>query len=99
MKSYFVVFYTNLYLKKKLTEFRLSPEAKLWLDSSRLNFWSKDIDGWLLDPTESKLLRLPTPGIFSRAARISSLSSPPVLPPFTGAEFSTGEPDSPDVCP
>ena len=85
-----------------LTELRLIPEARLWLDSSLLNFWSKEKDGWL-DPTEFKLLRLPTPGIFSRAARISSPSTvlsllSTIFPLEWGTVFS-GEPDSPDVWP
>ena len=85
-----------------LTELRLIPDARLWLDSSLLNFWSKEKDGWL-DPTEFKLLRLPTPGIFSRAARISSPSTvlsllSTIFPLEWGTVFS-GEPDSPDVWP
>ena len=98
--------YTNFEQSERsqvwLTELRLIPEARLWLDSSLLNFWSKEKDGWL-DPTEFKLLRLPTPGIFSRAARISSPSTvlsllSTIFPLEWGTVFS-GEPDSPDVWP
>ena len=86
-----------------LTNPRLIPEEILWLDSSRLTALASRVrEGWL--PTEYRLRMLPTPyvsctdGIFSRAARMSSPSSPPVLPLCWAT--SSGDADSPEVlCP
>ena len=85
-------------LTKELTNARLRPEEILWLDVSLLTI-ALGSSVKELDPTEFKLRKLPTPGIFSKAVKMSSASSPPVfLVPFW-AWLSSGDPDSPEVCP